>query len=330
VSTSRAPKAEIDWRPTAGRQALDARALLLGAIRSFFAERGVVEVETPLLARVGVTDPHLENLESNFTGPGHPDGLRLYLQTSPEFHMKRLLADGCGPIYQIAKAFRDGEKGARHNPEFTLLEWYRPGWDHHELMNEMSELLSLVLDCPVAERCTYGSLFEDTLSIDPHSASTADLRRVAHQRGLEEPPALDDRDDWLALLMTSFIEPRLGDSAPLLVFDYPASQASLAKIRYDDPPVAERFEVYYRGVELANGFHELTDAAEQEKRFDADRDRRHELGRRDAEIDERLVAALASGMPSCAGVALGIDRLLMLKLGAESIEEVIQFPIDRA
>ncbi len=173
-------------------------------------------------------------------------------------------------------------------------------------------------------------MFEDTLGVDPHAASTEDLRRVAQQRGLDDPPALDERDDWLALLMTSLIEPRLGDSAPLLVFDYPASQASLAKVRDDEPPVAERFEVYYRGVELANGFHELTDAAEQEGRFDDDRDRRRQLGRRDTEIDERLIAALVAGLPSCAGVALGIDRLLMLKLGTETIEEVINFPIECA
>jgi len=298
-------------------------------VRRFFARRGVMEVETPLLSAATVTDPHLASLETRYAGPGAPDGGRLFLQTSPEFAMKRLLAAGCGPIYQIGKAFRDGEAGGRHNPEFTLLEWYRPGFDHHALMDEVEALLAEVLATAAAERCTYATLFEERLGVDPHAASAEALAAAARSAGLD--PALGlDREGLLHLLMALALEPSLGRGRPTFVYDFPASQAALARVRPGPPPVAERFEAFVEGVELANGFNELGDPAEQRRRFAADLARRRELGLPEVPIDERLLEALAAGLPSCAGVALGVDRLVMLAAGASRLDEVLAFPIGRA
>ncbi len=327
---SRGPKTKADdWQPTASWRNLRRRAALLAEIRGFFAERGVLEVETPLLSAATVTDLHLHSLETDL------DGRTLYLQTSPEFAMKRLLAAGSGPIYQLSKAFRGGgEVGRRHNPEFTLLEWYRPGFDHHALMDEMDELLGELLGVPAAERLTYGELFERHLGLDPHRAGVDELRRAAAGEGLD-PGLGTDRDDWLHLLVGCVLEPSLGRGRPTFVYDYPASQAALARIRAGEPAVAERFEVYLGGVELANGFHELADPVEQRRRFDADLEARRAAGREGSglpvvPVDERLLAALAAGLPDCAGVALGVDRLVMVALGAESLGEVIAMPIGRA
>ncbi|MEM7356633.1 MAG: EF-P lysine aminoacylase EpmA, partial [Acidobacteriota bacterium] len=248
------------------------RAGLLADLRCFFAERGVLEVETPLLAAGTITDPHLASLSCEIAAGAAP---RLYLQTSPEFAMKRLLAAGSGAIFQICKAFRDGEAGSRHNPEFTLLEWYRPGFDHHRLMDEMDELLGAILGLPAAERLTYAEAFERHAGLDPHRAPLVDLRAVAGSRGIEIVGAApDDRDGWLHLLMSHLVEPELGRRRPTFLHDFPASQAALARVREGDPPLAERFEVYSEGVELANGFHELRDAGEQRRRFAADLEQR--------------------------------------------------------
>ncbi len=329
---SRGPRSssEDDWQPTASWRNLRRRAEILAEIRGFFAARGVLEVETPLLSAAAVTDLHLHSLATDL------DGRTLYLQTSPELAMKRLLAAGSGPIYQISKAFRGGgEVGRRHNPEFTLLEWYRPGFDHHALMDEMDELLEQILGVPAAERLTYGELFERHVGLDPHRAGVAELRRAAAEHGLDPGLGTADRDDWLHLLVGCVLEPRLGRGRPTFVHDYPASQAALARVRPGNPPVAERFEVYVEGVELANGFHELTDPIEQRRRFDADLEARRAAGREGSglpavPIDERLLAALEAGLPDCAGVALGVDRLAMVALGAESLDEVMAMPIDRA
>jgi lysyl-tRNA synthetase class 2 len=305
------------------------RADLLARLRRFFAARGVLEVETPLLSVATVPDLHLHSLSCRLDAPGAPR--RLYLQTSPEFAMKRLLAAGSGAIYQICKAFRDGEAGAAHNPEFTMLEWYRPGLDHHALMDEVDALLADVLGTPPAARQTYAGAFERALGIDPHRASPTELRQAAAAGGVElagaEP---EDADGWLYLLMSHLVEPGLGRGRPSFVYDFPASQAALARVRPGDPPLAERFEVYCEGVELANGFHELTRADEQRRRFEADLARRRSAGRDAVPIDERLLAALAAGLPDCAGVALGVDRLLMLAAGVRDLRQVISFPIDRA
>jgi len=315
-----------DWRPTASLDALQVRAEMLASLRAFFADRGVLEVETPLLSAATVTDLHLQSLSLRVGGD---EGQTMYLQTSPEFAMKRLLAHGSGPIYQICKAFRGAETGRRHNPEFTLLEWYRPGWDHHRLMDEIDELLGAVLESPTGERLTYAQAFERFAAVYPHGASRAELERRVRDLGVQGVADLD-RDDLLNLLLTHVVETNLGRGRPTFVHDFPASQAALARIRSGDPPLAERFEVFVEGVELANGYHELTDAAEQRRRFEADLAERRRRGLPDVPIDHRLLAALEAGLPECAGVALGVDRLVMLKVGATDISEVLAFPIDRA
>lgn len=293
----------------------------------------MLEVETPLLSAATITDQHLHSLSCGLDAPGAP--AKAYLQTSPEFAMKRLLAAGSGPIYQICKAFRDGEAGRSHNPEFTILEWYRPGFDHHQLMDEIDALLAVVLDASPAERLTYGEVFQRHLGVDPHRASIDALRHAAESHDIDlagsEP---EDRDGWLHLLMSHGVEPLLDLGRPTFVHDFPASQAALARVRLpaspEEVPVAERFEVYVEGVELANGFHELTDATEQRQRFEYDLEQRRHAGLEAVALDERLLAALDAGMPACAGVAFGVDRLLMLRAGISDVRRVISFPMDRA
>jgi lysyl-tRNA synthetase class 2 len=321
-----------DWRPSAGIDILRRRAELLGSIRAFFAERGVMEVETPLLSACGATDPHLDSFCTHYTGPGIVTDRVAYLQTSPEFAMKRLLAAGSGPIYQICKAFRNGESGRYHNPEFTMLEWYRPGFDYRNLMAEVDDLLRAVLNSRPAAFLSYAEVFKQHLQLDPHTASTAQLRACAASHGVIASDSLGaDRDTWLTLLWTHLIEPRLGSGGhPLFVFDYPVSQAMLARIRPGSPAVAERFEVYIDGVELANGFQELQDSVEQRRRFEENCRLRREGGMLAMSMDERLLAALAHGLPLCSGVALGLDRLLMLKVEAGDLREVLAFPFDSA
>lgn len=341
-----------EWRPGATLDRLRLRARLLDAVRGFFSARGVLEVETPLLAAATVTDPHLHSLATTLGESSGAAGRTLYLQTSPEYAMKRLLAAGSGPIYQLARAFRDGEAGRRHNPEFTLLEWYRPGVDHHRLMDEVEELVGAVLvavpggppggpPAGPAERLTYREAFRRHAGVDPFADPPERLAEAAREAAEGPVPELaDDRDAWLDLLMVSAVEPGLGrtpDSpGPRAVFlhDFPASQAALARVRDPGPDggpaVAERFELFVDGIELANGFHELTDAAEQRRRFERDLAVRRERGLPEPPVDERLLAALDAGLPPSAGVALGFDRLVMLAAGAESIAEVLAFPADRA
>lgn len=318
-----------DWRPTAPWPRLRDRAAILRRIREFFHERGVLEVETPLLGSHTVPDLHLSSLPARL--PRLAPDRTFFLQTSPEYAMKRLLATESEPIYQLGKAFRDGEAGSRHNPEFTLLEWYRPGWDHHGLMGEVDDLVREILGTPPAEQTTYGELFAEYLDLNPHEATTEELAATAGNRGIRiaDPPPRE-RDDWLQILLAGSIEPRLGHHRPLFVHDFPPSQAALARIREDPSPRAERFELYVRGIELANGFHELTDPVRQRRRFERDLELRTEAGLPAVELDERFLAALEHGLPDCAGVALGVDRLVMLALGADRIEEVMAFPWDRA
>ncbi len=322
-----------DWRPTARLEALAARARVLATIRGFFAEAGVLEVETPALSFAGPTEPALASLSTTYTGPAAPYGATLWLQTSPEFAMKRLLAAGSGPIWQLCKVFRDGERGRRHNPEFSLLEWYRPGFSMHALIDEVIALLRRVLRTDLREeRLTYAQAFERTLGVDAHCATIETLQAAAVRAGIAgaERLHLRDRDAWLDLLMTHCVEPGLGADGIAVVHDYPPSQAALARVRAGDPPVAERFEVYVCGVELANGFHELADAAEQRHRFEADNVRRRSAGLPEIPADQRLLAALEAGLPDCCGVALGVDRLVMLATGAQHIDEVIAFALERA
>jgi lysyl-tRNA synthetase class 2 len=309
--------------------------LLLARIREYFRRHEVLEVDTPVLSPAGATDPAIQSFATHYHGPGPCHGRRLYLHTSPEFPMKRLLAAGSGSIYQICKVFRDGESGRRHNPEFTLLEWYRTSYDLHDLMLEVENLIREILTGMVAVEAarhrTYRELFRETATLDPLTCSCAELREVLRGRGVSDPVGLapDDRDGWLDVVMTHVIEPSLGEGL-VFVRDYPASQAALARLQSREPPVAARFEVYLNGMELANGYHELADASEQERRFARDNESRLRQGREPVDPDRRLLAALAAGLPDCAGVALGIDRLLLAVGEAAALDEVIAFPLDRA
>ncbi len=320
-----------EWRPTAAPENLQQRARILQGIRAFFAGRKVLEVETPVLCAAALSDPAIDSFSTCYTGPGHADGLVLYLHTSPEFPMKRLLASGSGPIFQICKVFRQGEAGRRHNPEFTLLEWYRPGFDHLQLMDEVEALVSPILGLAgKAERLSYRDAFLRHAFIDPLDASIGELRAAAKRLGCGDFDAGEERDTWLDLILSHSVEPSLGQEGLCFLTDYPASQAALARLNPENPAVAERFELYYQGVELANGFHELADSTEQRRRFEAELGERARDGRETPPIDERLLGALQSGLPDCAGVALGVDRLVMLAVGAQSLEEVIAFTIERS
>jgi lysyl-tRNA synthetase class 2 len=320
--------ATVAWTPTARPETLRLRADLLARIRRFFADRNFLEVETPLLGAAAALDPHLSSF---VVGHGGDADRELYLQTSPEFAMKRLLAAGSGPVYQICKAFREAESGRWHNPEFTLLEWYRPGFDYHRLMDEVDVLVCGILGTPAAVRITYDQVFQELAGLSPHDAHMGMLRRAAREQGLaEDVGAETDRDGLLDFLFTHTVQRGLVDRGAVFVYDFPTTQAALARVRAGNPPVAERFELLVQGVELANGYHELTDPAEQRRRFECDQARRRERALPAYPLDERLLAAIAHGMPSCAGVALGVDRLVMLAAGAGSIDEVIAFPISRA
>ena len=315
---------------SATRRLLEVRAGLLDGVRRFFRARGVLEVETPILSAAAGTDPALEPFVTRYLGPGAPGGQLLYLQTSPEFPMKRLLAAGSGDIFQVAHAFRQGERGPRHNPEFTLLEWYRTGFDHHRLMEEVAELVQELLDAALpVEKVAYRALFLDRFGWDPLEAEVEEMAATAAGLGLEAE-GLEARDQWLDLLMGLALEPGLGRGRLTFVHDYPASQASLARLCPADSRLACRFELYLEGMELANGFHELTDADEQQARFEADNRVRLAQGEEPLPVDHRLIEALRRGLPDCAGVALGLDRLLMLKLQAGAIDEVLSFPLGEA
>ncbi len=317
-----------DWQPTASLENMKLRARILAEIRGFFSACDVMEVETPLLSLAGATDPYLDSLTSHYQGPLFPAGQTVYLQTSPEFAMKRLLAAGSGSIYQICKAFRNGEAGRQHNPEFTMLEWYRPGFDHHVLMDEVEALIAVILKTAPARRLTYHDLFAEYVGLDPFDLSVEDACACLQARNIILPDMADAMiDDWLSLIMTHVIEPAFGVE-PVFVYDFPASQAMLARVADAQPPVAQRFELYINGMELANGFYELADAAEQQRRFEADLQLRQQLGLPEIGMSHALIAALESGLPDCAGVALGVDRLLMLVAGAENIAEVLAFPLD--
>lgn len=302
---------------------IKARAKLLAKIREFFAARNILEVETPLLAHNSITDPNMHSFTAQYREE------TLYLQTSPEFAMKRLLAKGFGSIYQICKAFRNEEIGQQHNPEFTILEWYHINFDHHALMDEMDAFLHFLLGIRKAERFSYKQIFTKYLGIDPLESSVKQLQQCAIKNGLNNIPDLN-YDDWLNILLTHFIEPHLGKDQPTFIYDYPASQAALARISTSDPRVAERFEVYIKGLEIANGFHELKNSQEQRQRFLADLQKRRELNLPKIPLDENFLQALGNNFPDCAGVAVGVDRLLMLLLDTRSIRDVIMFPLSMA
>lgn len=303
---------------------------MLQDIRAFFAARNVLEVDTPILSAAAVTDVHLNSFSIRY----HQQDL--YLQTSPEFFMKRLLAAGSGDIYQICKVFRDDEQGKNHSPEFSMLEWYRLGFDHHQLMAELEQLFNylqrrFVLDAGIntADKISYQQAFIQTLGIDPLTAAVADFESLASKRNIEIPIGMEaDKDMWLDWLMVVAVASSFARDRLTFIYDYPVSQAALACVSKTDPRVAHRFEMYLGELELANGFYELTDADEQRKRFMQDNRQRQVRGLPVMPVDENFLAALAHGLPSCAGVALGLDRLLMILSAKNNINDVLSFKIE--
>lgn len=311
---------------------LKLRARLYALIRSFFAERNVLEVETPILSAAANTDPNIQSFSTAFAGHVDSGSRQRWLRTSSEFAQKRLLAAGIGDNYELGRVFRDGEAGRRHNPEFSMLEWYRVGWDHRCLADEAIALvqasLGLVGRSAQVYKTSYRQLFLDTVAVDPVTATQDELRGALGDTQVQADGL--SRDDWLDLLLTHRIQPAFPRDRISVIDDYPASQCALAKIRAGDPPVAERFELYLGVHELANGYHELTDATEQRARFERDNVRRRERGVAELPIDANLLAALEHGMPECAGVALGIERLLMGMLGSDDIRDVLAFAFREA
>ncbi len=322
-----------DFLPSANWDRLRLRGELLARVRAFFGERGFLEVETPLLSADTVIDRHLDPLAVVLPhDPRQPlQGRTLYLQTSPEFAMKRLLAAGAQAIYQLTRAFRAGETGPLHNPEFTMLEWYRCDDDLAAGMRLLSDLTAALLNRGPADLVSYGEAFGIHAGIDPHAATALELAAVTNYWGISVPDAWDaaDRDAWLDVLMTHLVEPQLGQGSPTILYDYPASQAALARL-HGDPPVAARFELYVDGIELANGYHELLDPAVLRGRNVTANRQRAADGKLVLPEESRLLEAMDAGLPECAGVALGFDRLVMLAAGASRIDEVLAFPIDRA
>lgn len=318
------------WRPGTSLDTLKRRARLLQQVRDFFSLRGVLEVETPGISRFPTLDLHLESF-SVF----HPDKtLQGYLITSPEYHMKRLISAGSGSIYQLCRAYRCDESGSRHNPEFTILEWYRVGWDQWQLMKEIEDLMQLLLGTNTADYISYREAFEGALSMDPFTITLERFAEICSRHTLQPPDYLllqdTDRDEWLNFLIGFLIEPHLGRDRPVFLHSFPASQASLAKLDDDNPQCAMRFEVYFKGLELGNGFCELTDAEAQENRFREENRKRRAAGKEELAYDPRFIEALKQGMPDCSGIAMGFDRLVMLALGKHSIDEVQTFTRDRS
>ena len=337
-----------DYLPTASWDNLRRRAALLRRVRAFFDERGFLEVETPVLSADTVVDRHLDPFQTGVPRePGRPSR-RFWLQTSPEFAMKRLLVAGNvtsdsatsenaedeppTAIYQIARVFRLDEFGPRHNPEFTMVEWYRTGDGLDEAMQLTGELCEATLDRGPAERISYADAFAEHVGVCPHTGMTEELIAAAERHEINVSGSMSemDRDGWLNLLFAERVQPRLGVKQPTLLYDYPASQAALAVVRHDSSPVAERFELFVDGLELANGYHELLDADELRRRNQAVNRERFGDGKRTLPEQSRLLKAMDAGLPACAGVALGFDRLAMLALGAKTLTEVIAFPFDRA
>lgn len=319
------------WRPRAGFDVLRLRARVYQTIREFFRQRGVLEVDTPLLSSATVTDPAIESFTTVYDGPGASDRL-LYLMTSPEFYMKRLLAAGSGSIYQLCHVFRQAELGTQHNPEFTLLEWYRVGMDYQDLMKEVAQLVRVLVkqDLSQTHYVTYQEAFLRYAGIDPLTADGAALREAAQQAGLSvEARGTDERDLFLDYLMSHRVQPKLGRDGLTFVYEYPASQCALARLSPTNNQVAERFELFLQGKELANGYQELTDAAQQAQRFQRDLERRAGQNGKSVTQDAYLLDALAAGLPDCAGVALGVDRLIQFMSGKKNIEDVLAFPFDR-
>lgn len=316
------------WQPSASQAALKSRAQQLAFVRGFFDARGVLEVETPVLGQHGVTDPNLDSIPAQASAFGYRGS---WLQTSPEYHMKRLLAAGYGSVYQVSKVFRNGERGRRHNPEFSMLEWYRLGFDDAALMDEVSDLVCGWLGCERPRVVSYRDAVRTWAQVDPFADDDRTLMGRCEQWMEPEQLASLGRDGCLDLLMSFAVEPNLGRDRPEFVSGYPASQAALARVsEVDGYPVAHRFELYIDGLELCNGYWELADPKEQRRRFQEDNRQRLQTGKPAMAVDEAFLAAIEAGLPDCAGVALGLDRLLMLKLDTRDIADVLAFPFEWA
>jgi len=311
------------WQPTASLEMLKIRARMLQGIRAFFADNNVLEVETPILSTAAITDPQLESFSTCFQQQEY------FLHTSPEFYMKRLLASGSGDIYQIARVFRDDELGTKHNPEFSMLEWYRCDYNHHQLMDEIESLLKRLFNQPQlsVERKSYQQAFIDQLEIDPLIVDASALKECVNKNNIEIPQGMDidDKDMWLDWLMVEKIAPSFTKEKFTFLYDYPASQAALARLSKDDSRIAHRFELFYGELETGNGFYELTDANEQATRFENENKIRRRRGQKIMPVDNALLEALEAGLPDSSGVALGLDRLLMILTGASHIQDVISF-----
>ncbi len=323
-----------DFKPTASIEMLSRRSKLTLAIHQFFSSRDFIHVETPLLSHDTVVDRYIHPVslqESALTGR-EADQKPLWLQTSPEFCMKRLLASGATAIYQIAKAFRQGESGGRHNPEFTMLEWYRVGDDMQAGMELLSDFASGILNRPKSELLSYCDAFQKFADVDPFTGTVELFCEALQKHGVSVSQFAGEtgRDFWLNLILTHLVEPKLGFDAPVIIYDWPSSQAALAIVRDGNPPVAERFELYVDGVELGNGYHELLDAEELARRNNENNTLRRSDGSDPLPEESRLLDAMHAGMPGCSGVAVGVDRLLMVLQGCQNIEQVIAFPLDRA
>ena len=323
----------MSWHTKLTWQSAQARAKLLHSIRRFFEQKEVIEVDTPLMSSGTITDVHLDAFATRYKFVANDQSsAKLYMQTSPEFAMKRLLSSGYGSIYQICKAFRDEPSGRLHNPEFTILEWYRLGFDHHELMNEISELLTKVLGCLPAEKQSYQDAFLQYTGLDPLTVDISELKAyLTNSKRLDDWLSEEqDIDILLQFVFAEDVESKIGQETPIFIYNFPASQAALAKLSTEDSRVAERFECYFKGVELANGFHELTDAEQQLTRFKQDNEKRRAKGLSEKPIDAKFIEALTHGLPQCAGVALGIDRLVMLALEVNHINQAVSFTISDA
>lgn len=312
------------WQPNIDLQNLQIRAKILQKIRNFFIDKNILEVQTPILSQFAVTDLHLHSFSTKFIDGANNQ--TLYLITSPEYHMKRLLASGAGAIFQITPVFRNGEQGAKHNPEFTMLEWYRPDFSMDDLIAEIGEFLQNVFDFPALKKISYQEVFKQILKFDPLEINAQELAKIAKNYGLQTDK-LENRDLYLEFLFSYCIEPKIAQTTPVAVFDFPASQAALAKLDQNDPRVAKRFEIYFKGLELANGFNELTDPLEQQKRFKLDNQLRKQQNLTQMQIDNNFIDALKQGLPNCSGVAIGLDRLFMLYLNQKNIKNVLTFDI---
>ncbi|MBU2591095.1 MAG: EF-P lysine aminoacylase GenX [Nitrospinae bacterium] len=304
------------------------RSSLLEKVRLFFKERGVLEVETPILVHAPAIEEHIEPFVTNYPDI---DGRPLYLISSPEYAMKRLLTMGAGSIYQITKVFRNEEEGRLHNPEFSMIEWYRVGGDMEGLMQEVEEFISSILGFDRANRISYAEAFERYAGINPHTDSIERIREVVLGNSLYPPDSLGEcRDGWLSFVLAYMVEPNLGFDTPTIVYDYPASQAALSKVRGGEMPLAERFELYLNGIELCNGYHELTDYDEHIKRFGSANDKREISGKGRLPADKLFLEAVKTGLPECSGVSFGFDRMIMIAAGVDSIDKVIPFTIKNA